>query len=105
MSEPNELPRTCEACTEVRKDVDGIHARLEAAEHSISRIREGFPKNDLGLPDYDGHRTDHKVRMAEAKVVEGYKRDATKRIIDILIGGVAVIFGLGFIEWIKGHLK
>ena len=83
----------------------GINERLQVVEHSHARMKEAFVKNDLGLPDYDGHRTDHKVRMAEAQVVEGYKRDATKRFIDILIGGVAVIFGLGFIEWIRGHLK
>lgn len=95
----------CEACAALESDILGLNERLQVVEHSHARMKEAFVKNDLGLPDYDGHRNDHKVRIEESKVVASYKRDATKRIIDILIGGVAVIFGLGFIEWIKGHLK
>ena len=100
-----ELPSKCEACVALEADVLSLNERLQVVEHSHTRMKEAFIKNDLGLPDYDGHRTDHKVRTEEAKVVDGYKRDATKRIIDIVIGAAAVIFGLGFIEWLKGHLK
>ena len=106
MSEQNEiLPRTCEACAEVRKDVDGIHARLEAAEHSISRIREGFPKNDLGNPDYDGHRVAHVSAIEKAKVVQGYQRDMTKRVLEWALVAVGVLIGQGALEWVKAHLR
>lgn len=105
MSEPNELPRTCEACTEVRKDVDGIQTRLETAEHSISRIREGFVKNDLGNPDYDGHRVSHATSIKKAEVVQGYQRDMTKRALEWLLVAVGVLIGQGALEWVKAHLK
>ena len=105
MSEPNELPRTCEACAEVRKDVDGIHTRLEAAEHSISRIREGFVKNDLGNPDYDGHRVSHATSIKKAEVVQGYQRDMTKRALEWVLVAVGVLIGQGALEGVKAHLK
>lgn len=95
----------CDVCEALEADVLDLNNRVQKIEHSHARMQEAFVKNDLGLPDYDGHRTDHKVRIEESKVVDGYKRDATKRVIDILIGAVAVIFGLGFVEWIRTHLK
>lgn len=95
----------CDACAVIEADVLGLNTRLQKLEHSHARMQEAFVNNDLGLPDYDGHRNDHKVRIEESKVVDGYKRDATKRVIDILIGAVAVIFGLGFVEWVRSNLK
>ena len=105
MKEPNELPRTCEACQEVVKDVESLNSRVEALEHGTSRIREGFPKNDLGNPDYDGHRVAHVNAIEKAKVVQGYQRDMTKRVLEWLLVAVAVLIGQGAMDWIKGHLK
>lgn len=95
----------CDACAAVKADVLELNTRLQKLEHSHARTQEAFIKNDLGLPDYDGHRNDHKVRTEEAKVVEGYKRDATKRLLDALVGALIVIFGTGFWAWMKEHLK
>lgn len=105
MNEPKELPRTCEACQEVRKDVDDINTRVQTLEHSCSRMREGFPKNDLGNPDYDGHRVAHVTSIEKTKVMQGYQRDMTKRVLEWLMVGVAVLLGQGALEWIKAHLK
>ena len=105
MSEPNELPRTCEACAEVRKDVDGIHVRLESVEHSHNRMKEAFVQNELKLPDYDGHRVRHANDIEKAKVVQGYQRDMTKRVLEWVLVAVGVLIGQGALEWVKAHLK
>lgn len=105
MSEPNELPRTCEACVEVRKDVDGLNSDVQELKHSLARMREGFVKNDLGNPDYDGHRVAHATSIEKAKVVQGYQRDMTKRVLEWLLVAVGVLIGQGALEWVKGHLK
>lgn len=105
MSEPNELPRTCEACAEVRKDVDGIHTRLESVEHSHNRMKEAFVKNELGLPDYDGHRVREAATIDKAKVVQGYQRDMTKRVLEWVMVAVGVLIGKGALEWLQAHLK
>lgn len=105
MSEQNELPRTCEACAEVCEDMKVINTRLESVEHSHNRMKEAFVKNDLGLPDYDGHRVSHANSIEKAKVVQGYQRDMTKRTLEWILVAVGVLIGQGALEWIKGHLK
>ena len=105
MNEQNEIPRTCEACVGVRKEVDEIHTRIQTLEHSCSRMREGFPKNDLGNPDYDGHRVAHVNAIEKAKVVQGYQRDMTKRVLEWIMVGVAVLIGQGALEWLRSHLR
>ena len=102
---PEQLQTKCDSCATLEADVLDIHSRLQKLEHSHGRMQEAFVKNDLGLPDFDGHRTDHKVRIEESKVVDGYKRDATKRFIDLLIGGGVAVFLLGLVEWVRSHLK
>lgn len=105
MSEQNELPRTCEACTEVRKDVDMLNTDVQELKHRMARMREGFVKNDLGNPDYDGHRVSHASSIEKAKVVQGYQRDMTKRAMEWLLVAVGVLIGQGAIEWVKAHIK
>lgn len=95
----------CEACTQLEADLISIHNRVQALEHSCNRMREAFVSNDLNLPDYDGHRAAHKTMIEQSQVVDEYKKDATKKIIDWIIGAAMALIGLGFIEWIKTHIK
>lgn len=60
-----------------------------------------FLVDDLGRPDYDGHRKAHKEMVKASEALEGYKTDATKRIIGIVIGAVCTIIGLGVLTWIQ----
>ncbi len=87
------------------KDLQDLHNRVSAIEHKGSRAAEAFVKNDLGVPDYDGHRKAHLAMIEQAKVVNGYKRTLTQRILD---GGLAVtglLLGAGAIDWLRAHLK
>lgn len=120
MSEQTQqLPRTCESCIKVhgelastrgelataQSDVLSLNGRVDALEHSCSRMREAFVKNDLGNPDYDGHRVAHATAIEKAKVVQGYQRDTTKKALEWLLVGVAVLLGQGVMDWIRAHLK
>lgn len=95
----------CDSCAALEADVLNLNNRLQALEHSTARIREGFLKNDLELPDYDGHRTAHKSMVEQASVIEGYKRDATKTVLGWILAAVVGMFSVGFFDWLKGHLK
>lgn len=64
-------------------------------------VYTAFPRNDLGEPDFSGHRTDHVTRINTAKNVEGYKVKMTERA---LVGVVAVLFTL-FATGAGEHLK
>ena len=82
----------------VRITYDGIEyvGRLWFADESW---------DDLGLPDYDGHRSNEKARIEEAKVLDGYKQTATKKFLEWLVVGAVAIFGAGVVEWVKTHIK
>lgn len=87
------------------KDIGGLNDRVSELEHKTARAAEAFVKNDLGVPDYDGHRKAHLDSMEQAKVVAGYKRNMTQRILDWGLAGVGVLLGVGALDWIKGHIK
>ena len=87
------------------KDITDLNDRVSSLEHKAARAAEAFVKNDLGVPDYDGHRKAHIEMIEQAKVVSGYKRTLTQRILD---GGLAVaglLLGAGAIDWLRVHIK
>lgn len=95
----------CAGCETLEADILGLNNRLQALEHTCARMREAFVKNDLDLPDYDGHRNAHNAMITQAAVVEGYKQDATKKVFGWVLASLAGMFLVGFFDWIKGHLK
>lgn len=91
----------CDDCAALEPVVKDTARRVQQLEAAQERVREAFVINDLGLPDYDGHRSSHKRMSEEAKVLEGYKRDATKKIVGLILAGLLTLSSLGLIEWIK----
>lgn len=87
------------------KEVQDLNTRLADLEHRFARMREGFVKNDLGIEDYDGHRRDHFTRIEQDKVVSGYKRTLTQRLLEWGTAGLGLLLGLGIVEWLRAHLK
>lgn len=79
--------------------------QISSLDIRYSRISEAFVKNDLGAPDYDGHRVAHGTAIEQSKVVAGYKRDLTKRVLEWMLVAVAVLIGQGAMDWLKGHIK
>jgi hypothetical protein len=95
----------CDACAANEALIIALDQRVQTMEHSCVRMKEAFVKNDLGLPDYDGHRTDHKLRREETQVVEGYKKDVTKSILIAIALFVAGLMSSGLKEWLGTHIK
>ena len=60
-----------------------------------------FVLNDLNKPDFDGHRQEHKALKEANKVLDGYKIEATKKFINIVIGGLCTLVGLGALQWFQ----
>jgi len=74
--------------------VNAIHLKLDL-------ITTAFSKNDLGTPDFDGHRKEH-ISMEKTKsAFEGYKEISTRRLLNIIISGVVILFIGGIVQWIK----
>jgi hypothetical protein len=67
-----------------------IEQKLDLILSEIRRMRDGFPKDDAGAVDYEGHRKyhEHLIRSAEAQVEfwnELKKEVAKKGIIAVLV--------------------
>lgn len=62
---------------------------------------EAFVKDDLGQPDYHGHRKAHLQMIKEAEVVSGYKQEATKKVVGIIVTALLTLLAAGFFEAIR----
>ncbi len=105
MHPQEQKPRTCDECEELVKEMADVQGRVQVLETGHARMKEAFIKNDLGIPDFDGHRVSHYNAVEQAKVVKGYTQDMTKKVLEWLLVAVAVLIGQGALEWIRGHLK
>jgi hypothetical protein len=82
--------------SELWKFVQDLNNRVSVLEHRSAFVSTAFPKNDLGEPDYDGHRRSHLDIAEDAKVVSGFKQEATKNVIKILVTVVLTLLVSGF---------
>lgn len=85
--------------------LDSIDKRLTAIEQRLDLTASAFVVNDLGRPDYDGHRRSHSVLMRTAETMEGYKQGVVKQILATVAVFFAGLFATGFFEWLKGGGK
>lgn len=72
-----------------------MRSRIAAVERELTSIKAAFILNDLGLPDYDGHRHDHRARIEAAKVMASYKITATHKIIAAVVAVFVLFFSAG----------
>lgn len=81
---------------ELWKMVREMNDRLSLMEHRHGYVSSAFPQNDLGKPDYDGHRKSHLQLIEDSKVVAGYKGEVTKTVLSLIAGGVITLLISGF---------
>jgi len=79
--------------------------RLGCAQCLQCHIEKAFIKNDLGEPDYDGHRKQHLAIADAEKILQSYKNEATKKVIGWVVALFLGIMSSGLIIWVKDHLK
>lgn len=88
---PEDEPFNPDHCTTAAD----IRARVAALERDNTLIKSAFILNDINLPDFDGHRTDHRVRREAAKIMESYKITATHKVIAALVAAFVLFFSTG----------
>ena len=74
---------TAEEKDELLGSVRDIKKRQNEMYGELRTMTKAFPKNDLGDPDFDGHRKDHIHRREYDTVLDEYKVDAIFEPADI----------------------
>jgi hypothetical protein len=83
----------------------GLAIRVSILERHREAIDTAFVLDDLGKPDFGGHRGGHLSLKKAAAVVDGYKQDATRAVLKWLMAGILFMFMGGIGAWISGHMK
>ena len=85
-------------------DMQQLNARVARVEGDVERIKTAFVLNDRGAEDYDGHRLFHRARTDEAKAMQDFKFDATKKILLGVVGIVMALIGFGAGPYLRSLL-
>lgn len=75
-----------------------LRQRMASLERDTALIKSAFVLNDLSLPDFEGHRSDHRIRKEAAKVMESYKITATHKIIAAVVAAFVLAFSSGITQ-------
>lgn len=86
---------------DILEAVQGLREDVRDLKTSIGAIDTAFILNDLGKPDYDGHRSAHKNMIQAAKTIESYKIDATKKLLAWGAGILLLVLTTGTGEQLK----
>ena len=69
------------------------------------KMSKAFVLNELGEPDFDGHRKRELKAIEAEKVLQGYKNEATKKVIGWVTAILLGALSSGVVVWAKDHFK
>lgn len=72
---------------------------------SVQRLESALPRNDLGLPDADGHRAYHARQIKKSEEMHGYQMEITKKILAMAVTLFIGLFVVGFRQEMSQLLK
>ena len=75
-------------------DAIKLDRRLELVERDVADIKSAFPRDELGLVNYSGHRQHHTEKDTESVALKDFKRSATKNILLVVISLTFTILGV-----------
>ena len=83
------------------KKFNEIADSLDEIKGMIKSVNKAFPANDLGEPDFDGHRTAHRKMIDREKRIEDDKEGAIKHVRNATLIGGGTILLTALWEYIK----
>ena len=112
-SEPIKIRRTDDLCPPGGQPFNPDHCttaldmrtRIAALEREIEAIKTAFVTDDLGKPDFAGHRMGHKKLIAAAEVMDKYKFGVVSKVIGIIVVFLMGVIASGTVSMIPGHIK
>jgi hypothetical protein len=82
---------------EIRTELQAIRSELVEFKRDVNKA---FPKDDEGLPDYDGHRRVHLKQNKHDEKIDEYKTDVTKKILAWVATGSLGVIVLAVIDYV-----
>lgn len=98
---PPPQPQQCSCGKEVMDSLQRIEGELRDMRHGMGTIRTAFVRNDLGQPDYEGHRQAHLGMIKRAEEIDKIKSASTLKVVGIVVGAVVLVFTSG----LSAHLQ
>lgn len=77
------------------EDIQKVNQRLAILEQDVVNIKTAFRKNDLGNPDYDGHRVDHNNSHETSSTIRDYKYKFTERLLTVVASAIGLALFTG----------
>lgn len=90
-----------EVCEEMHATLEKISERVAALERECEAMRAAFIRDDLGGPDFAGHRAAHLEQKAAAARMGELKQSGAKKIIDMVLTFMFGALTMGAVAWFK----
>lgn len=97
-------PPTNPSNADLFNEIRAVRSAVSNVESAMGLMKDAFVLNDLGKPDYEGHRSAHRSMIEAQKALAGYKVDMTKKVLSWAAGGLFLLFTTGAHEHIKKWL-
>ena len=88
-------------CEEMHATLEKISERVAKIERKCEAMRAAFIRDDLGGPDFAGHRAAHLEQKAAAARMGELKQSGAKKIIDLILAFLFGVLTLGAVSWLK----
>lgn len=91
----------CPVGSDIWRSLTAVEARVAVLERTQDAVKTSFPQNDLGAPDFDGHRKAHLEMIDTSKIMAGYRMSFTTKIVVGLATLVGSALWLGVLELVR----
>ena len=92
---PAQSGSVCPCGQEMMALLQKMESDIREIKHGMGTVRTSFVRNDLGEPDYEGHRQAHIGMIKKHEAGERVKEASTLKVVGIVIAAVAAIFMSG----------
>lgn len=88
-------------CEEMYATLEKISERVARLERRCDEMATAFVRDDLGGPDFAGHRAAHLEQKIAAERMGELKQSGAKKIIDTVLAFLFGVLALGAVSWLK----
>ena len=91
------------AFEEMHAALEKTSERVAMLERKCEEMATAFVRDDLGGPDFAGHRAAHLEQKIDAERMGELKQSGAKKIIDMVLAFLFGVLALGAVSWFKNQ--